>query len=103
MIRCYPDLPASGFGSRIRQRLRLSAEETLLASVSIEQAHKAFGSTRVIHGVDVSIQEVAFSRNVSGVLVWQFDRRKLARVGGALNYGRATVRCIWPLRPDIWS
>jgi crotonobetainyl-CoA:carnitine CoA-transferase CaiB-like acyl-CoA transferase len=51
--------------------------------------------------VDVSIQEVAFSRNVNGVLVWQFDRRKLQRVGGALNYGRATVRCIWPLA-DGW-
>ena len=47
--------------------------------------------------VDISVQEVAFSRNVNGVLVWQFDRRKLHRVGGALNYGRATVRCIWPL------
>jgi crotonobetainyl-CoA:carnitine CoA-transferase CaiB-like acyl-CoA transferase len=51
--------------------------------------------------VDVSIQEVAFNRNVSGVLVWQFDRRKLHRVGGALNYGKATVRCIWPLQ-DGW-
>lgn len=51
------------------------------------------------HGqhVDVSVQEVAFSRNVNGVLAWHFDRRKLHRVGGALNYGRATVRCIWPL------
>jgi crotonobetainyl-CoA:carnitine CoA-transferase CaiB-like acyl-CoA transferase len=47
--------------------------------------------------VDVSVQEVAFSRNVNGILVWQFDRRKLHRVGGALNYGRATVRCIWAL------
>lgn len=47
--------------------------------------------------IDVSVQEVAFSRNVNGVLVWQFDRRKLHRVGGALNYGRAIVRCIWPL------
>jgi crotonobetainyl-CoA:carnitine CoA-transferase CaiB-like acyl-CoA transferase len=47
--------------------------------------------------VDVSVQEVAFSRNVNGILVWQFDRRTLRRVGGALNYGRATVRCIWPL------
>jgi crotonobetainyl-CoA:carnitine CoA-transferase CaiB-like acyl-CoA transferase len=51
--------------------------------------------------VDVSIQEVAFSRNVNGVLVWQFDRRKLHRVGGALNYGKATVRCIWRLA-DGW-
>lgn len=51
--------------------------------------------------VDVSVQEVAFNRNVSSILVWQFDRRKLHRVGGALNYGRATVRCIWPLS-DGW-
>ena len=28
---------------------------------------------------------------------WQFDRRLLQRAGGAVNYGRATVRCIWPL------
>ena len=26
-------------------------------------------------------------RNVNSMLVWQFDRRKLHRVGGALNYG----------------
>lgn len=51
--------------------------------------------------VDVSIQEVAFNRNVSSILGWQFDRRKLSRVGAALNYGRATVRCIWPLA-DGW-
>ncbi len=61
--------------------------------------------SRVVSGrgqhVDVSIQEVAFSRNVNGILVWQFDRRKLHRVGGALNYGKATVRCIWPLA-DGW-
>jgi crotonobetainyl-CoA:carnitine CoA-transferase CaiB-like acyl-CoA transferase len=51
--------------------------------------------------VDVSIQEVAFSRQFNSVLVWQFDRRKLTRVGGALNYGFATVRCIWGLA-DGW-
>lgn len=48
--------------------------------------------------VDVSVQEVAFSRNVNGVLVWQFDRRLLHRAGGAVNYGRVAVRCIWPLK-----
>lgn len=47
--------------------------------------------------IDVSVQEVAFNRNVNGALAWHFDRRKLHRVGGSLNYGRATVRCIWPL------
>ena len=47
--------------------------------------------------VDISVQEVAFSRNVNGVLVWQFDRRLLQRAGGSVNYGRVAVRCIWPL------
>ncbi len=51
--------------------------------------------------VDVSIQQVAFSRNFNGVLVWQFDKRKLARVGGALAYGKATVKAIWKLA-DGW-
>jgi crotonobetainyl-CoA:carnitine CoA-transferase CaiB-like acyl-CoA transferase len=51
--------------------------------------------------VDISIQEVAFSRTISGVLAWQFDRRKLARAGGALTYGKAHVRCIWRLA-DGW-
>ena len=51
--------------------------------------------------VDISAQEVAFTRMVSGVLVWQFDHRKLHRVGGAINYGKSTVRCIWRLS-DGW-
>jgi crotonobetainyl-CoA:carnitine CoA-transferase CaiB-like acyl-CoA transferase len=51
--------------------------------------------------VDVSIQEVAFSRTVNAVQAWQFDRRKLQRVGNGLNYGRVTVRCIWRLA-DGW-
>src|SRR5690606_37007382 len=37
----------------------------------------------------------------NGVLVWQFDRRKLKRAGGALAYGKATVRAIWQLA-DGW-
>ncbi len=51
--------------------------------------------------VDISIQEVTFLRNVNGILVWQFDKRKLARVGRALNYGKVTVRSIWSLA-DGW-
>jgi crotonobetainyl-CoA:carnitine CoA-transferase CaiB-like acyl-CoA transferase len=58
------------------------------------------GSGRGQH-VDVSIQEVAFNRGVSGILAWQFDRRKLRREGGAINYGQATVKCIWRLA-DGW-
>ena len=51
--------------------------------------------------VDISAQEVAFSRTVNAILVWQFDQRKLHRVGGAINYGKSTVRCIWRLS-DGW-
>ncbi|MGA0805293.1 MAG: CoA transferase [Pseudohongiellaceae bacterium] len=73
----------------------------MVAAAGAMAAH--FERTRSGRGqhVDVSIQEVAFNRNVSSILGWQFDRRKLQRVGGALNYGRATVRCIWPLA-DGW-
>lgn len=69
----------------------------MIAAAGAMAAHHA----RVVHGqgqhVDVSVQEAAFNRGVSSIVSWQFDRRKLARSGGALNYGRATVRCIWPL------
>ena len=62
-----------------------------------------FSRLRSGHGqhVDVSIQEVAFSRNASGVLAWQFDRRKLHRTGGAVSFGKAQVRYIWQLA-DGW-
>jgi len=64
-------------------------------------AHYARGPHGKGQHVDVSVQQVAFSRNFNGVLVWQFDRRKLARVGGALAYGKVTVRAIWQLA-DGW-
>lgn len=73
----------------------------MVAAAGACAAHHARGASRLGQHVDVSVQEVAFSRNVNGILVWQFDRRKLHRVGGALNYGRATVRCIWKLA-DGW-
>jgi crotonobetainyl-CoA:carnitine CoA-transferase CaiB-like acyl-CoA transferase len=40
-------------------------------------AHYARGTHGKGQHVDVSIQQVAFSRNFNGVLCWQFDRRKL--------------------------
>ncbi len=73
----------------------------MVAAAGAMAAHYSRLTSKRGQHVDVSIQEVAFSRNVNGVLVWQFDRRKLHRVGGALNYGKATVRCIWALA-DGW-
>ncbi len=70
--------------------------DMVAASGAMAALLERIGNGRGQH-IDVSSQEVAFSRNVNGALAWHFDRRKLHRVGGSLNYGRATVRCIWPL------
>ena len=60
-------------------------------------AHYERGTSGRGQHVDVSMHEVGFSRNTNGVLVWQFDRRKLQRSGAALRYGLVAVRCIWEL------
>jgi len=73
----------------------------MVAAAGAMAAHYARGGHGKGQHVDVSIQQVAFSRNVNGILVWQFDKRKLGRVGGALAYGKATVRAIWRLA-DGW-
>ena len=73
----------------------------MVAAAGAMAAHRKRGLDGFGQHVDVSVQEVAFNRNVSSILAWQFDRRKLRRVGGALSYGRAVVRCIWRLA-DGW-
>lgn len=73
----------------------------MVAAAGALSAHFARGSHGKGQHVDVSVQQVALSRNYNGVLVWQFDRRKLKRAGGALAYGKATVRAIWQLA-DGW-
>jgi crotonobetainyl-CoA:carnitine CoA-transferase CaiB-like acyl-CoA transferase len=69
----------------------------MVAAAGLMAALYERGNSQRGQHIDISVQEVALSRNVNGVTVWQFDRRKLQRVGGALSYGIATVRCIWPL------
>jgi len=73
----------------------------MVAAAGALAAHYERGESGLGQHVDVSSQEVALSRQLNSVLVWQFERRKMHRVGGALNYGLATVRCIWPLQ-DGW-
>ncbi len=73
----------------------------MVAAAGAMAAHYARGTHGKGQEIDVSIQQVALSRNFNGVLVWQFDRRKLRRAGGALAYGKATVRAIWQLA-DGW-
>ncbi len=73
----------------------------MVAASGAMAAHLARTRGKGGQHIDISIQEVAFNRGVSGIVGWQFDKRKLVRVGPALNYGKATVRCIWPLA-DGW-
>ena len=74
--------------------------DMVAAAGAMAALHSRLRSGRGQH-VDVSVQEVAFNRGVSSIVAWQFDRRKLHRVGGALSYGIAIVRCIWRLA-DGW-
>jgi crotonobetainyl-CoA:carnitine CoA-transferase CaiB-like acyl-CoA transferase len=67
------------------------------AATGMMLAHHERGRSGRGQHVDVALQEVSFSRNTVGIISWQFDRRKLGRSGPALRYGRATVRCVWPL------
>ena len=73
----------------------------MVAAAGALAAHFARGTHGAGQHVDVSIQQVALSRNVNGVLVWQFDQRKLDRAGGRLAYGKAKVRVLWKLA-DGW-
>lgn len=73
----------------------------MVAAAGALAAHFARGTHGQGQHVDVSIQQVAFSRNTNGILVWQFDKRKLARAGGSIAYGKANVRAIWKLA-DGW-
>ncbi|WP_226795628.1 CaiB/BaiF CoA-transferase family protein [Altererythrobacter sp. CC-YST694] len=73
----------------------------MVAAAGAMAAHYARGTHGKGQHVDVSVQQVAMSRNVNGVLVWQFDRRKLDRAGGCIAYGKAKVRVIWKLA-DGW-
>ncbi len=63
----------------------------MVAAAGAMAAHHSRGTQGLGQHVDVSVQEVAFSRNVNGVLVWQFDRRKLHRVGARST--TASPRC----------
>jgi len=77
-----------------------------VASVSIEQVHKAFGSTKVIHGVDVEIEDGEFC-----VLVGPSGCGKstLLRMiagleeisGGAISIGGRVVNNVPPKERDI--
>jgi crotonobetainyl-CoA:carnitine CoA-transferase CaiB-like acyl-CoA transferase len=73
----------------------------MAAAAGAMAAHYARGTHGRGQHVDISVQQVAFSRNTSGVLVWQFDHRKLHRAGGRIAYGKVKVRAIWRLA-DGW-
>ncbi|MEN7535584.1 CaiB/BaiF CoA-transferase family protein [Aurantiacibacter flavus] len=73
----------------------------MVAAAGAMAAHYARGTHGKGQHVDVSIQQVALSRNTNGILVWQFDKRKLDRAGGCIAYGKAKVRVIWKLS-DGW-
>jgi crotonobetainyl-CoA:carnitine CoA-transferase CaiB-like acyl-CoA transferase len=73
----------------------------MVAAAGTLTAHFERHHSHLGQHVDIATQEVAMSRNINGILAWQFDHRKVQRAGGALNYGRAASRVIWRLA-DGW-
>jgi crotonobetainyl-CoA:carnitine CoA-transferase CaiB-like acyl-CoA transferase len=61
-------------------------------------AHYERGTSGKGQHVDVSVQEASFTRGTSGVVIWQFDRRKMTRSGDRIGHGKASVRTIWALK-----
>jgi crotonobetainyl-CoA:carnitine CoA-transferase CaiB-like acyl-CoA transferase len=61
-------------------------------------AHYERGTSGKGQHVDIAVQEASFTRGTSGVVVWQFDRRKMTRSGDRIGHGKASVRTIWALK-----
>jgi len=48
--------------------------------------------------VDVSIQEVAVTRSAANLVLWDFDKRSVQRMGPFTRFGTTKVRTIWKLK-----
>ena len=69
------------------------------AALGTIMAHYYRQTTGEGQQVDVSLQECGASRNTTGLVVWQFDKRLLKRTGNkSLVGGRRPSRWLWPCK-----
>ena len=73
------------------------------AAVGAVIAHYFRETTGQGQQVDVSLHEVAASRNAINFIQWEFDRRLTKRSGASTQYGGMKVRTVWPCRDGYVS
>ncbi|MFC1820899.1 CaiB/BaiF CoA transferase family protein [Thermodesulfobacteriota bacterium] len=82
-------------------------KESLEACYYIGNAAAAFGTILAHHyrqitgqgqQVDVSLQEVAVCRNSINLMLWEFEKRLIDRIGVGNRYGSVLVTSVWPCK-----
>jgi crotonobetainyl-CoA:carnitine CoA-transferase CaiB-like acyl-CoA transferase len=68
------------------------------AAVGTVMAHYFRETTGEGQQVDVSLHEVAASRNAVNFIQWEFDKYLIKRSGPNTRYGGMTARTIWPCK-----
>lgn len=91
---------------------RPPVKEALDANIFLANAVAVLGtvmahSSRQLTGrgqqVDISVQEVTASRNMTGKILYQFDKKILRRSGDRHHMGLHTARWIWKLKDGyVW-
>jgi crotonobetainyl-CoA:carnitine CoA-transferase CaiB-like acyl-CoA transferase len=91
---------------------RPPVKEALDANLFLANSAAALGTMMAHHycqesgegqRVDISVQEVTASRNMTGKIFYQFDKKFLRRSGDRHHMGLQTARWIWPCKDGyVW-
>jgi len=73
------------------------------AAVGTVMAHYFRQTTGEGQQVDVSLHEVAISRDAINLIQWDFDKYLIKRSGPKTRYGGATVQTVWPCKDGYVS
>ena len=73
------------------------------AAVGTVMAHYFRQTTDEGQQVDVSLHEVAASRDAVNLIQWDFDKYLIKRSGPKTRYGGATVQTVWPCKDGYLS
>lgn len=80
-------------------------ESAAAAALGTAMAHYVRQKTGEGQQVDVSMQEIAAKRNSANLIVWEFDKRLIARAGIVRTVGARSTRWIWQCKDGFvfWS
>jgi benzylsuccinate CoA-transferase BbsE subunit len=83
----------------------ITYEAGAAAALGTVMAHYVRQKTGEGQQVDVSMQETAVKRTVSNMVVWEFDKRLIARAGTIRTVGARSTHWIWECKDGyvFWS